>query len=447
MLFRSRYQDAAPWPSEANGSGPSLHRQIVEAYGNDPANWVAAARSPGLPYWNSGIPIITRQPQGATNMVGDPVMLSASAQGPAPLFYQWRHDGTAVWGATNSTLVMPSALMSQAGTYDLVVFNASGAVASDPAVLKLRRSAQITAQPQSQMVQPGTNVSLNVSVISYEPPVWYQWYFNGFIIPGATNAVYSISRVGMADQGGYYVAIRDGVTATNSASADLRVVIPPVILVQPLSRVETPMGGTATLSVTVSNTVTLPLSFRWRKAGISIPGAFFILNDYTSILTLTNVTNPIPMNYSVLITNIANRIGVLSANATVAAVPDSDHDGIPDAVELPWGLDENNAADAAADADGDTMSNLEEYIAGTDPHNPLSFLRVRRVALPPEVVQVEFEAVSNRTYTVEFTDNLAGGAWTNLGSVSARATNFSAFVLDAPPGGVRWYRLLTPARQ
>lgn len=447
LVDQARYQDAAPWPSGADGSGPSLHRQTMDAYGNDPANWVAAARSPGLPYWNSGIPLITQQPQGGTNMVGDPVMLSASAQGPAPLFYQWRHDGAAVWGATNSTLVMPSALMSQAGAYDLVVFNASGAATSAPAVLKLRMPAQITAQPQSQIVQPGTNVSLSVSVISYEPPVWYQWYCNGSLIPGATNAVYSIGRVGLADQGSYYVAVRDGVTATNSASADLRVVIPPVILVQPLSRVDTPMGGTATLSVTVSNTVTLPLSFRWRKAGISIPGAFFILNDYTSILTLPNVTNPIPMNYSVLVTNIANRIGVLSANATVAAVPDSDHDGIPDAVEGPWGLDAKNAADADADADDDTMTNLEEYIAGTDPKDPASYLRVGRITPLSKSVLVEFQAISNRTYTVEFTGVLAGGAWTKLGSVSARATNYPASVPDAQPGGSRWYRLLTPAHQ
>ena len=46
---------------------------------------------------------------------------------------------------------------------------------------------------------------------------------------------------------------------------------------------------------------------------------------------------------------------------------DSDGDGIPNKVELAWGLDPNNADDAKEDLDGDGFSNLEEYLAKTDP--------------------------------------------------------------------------------
>ena len=46
---------------------------------------------------------------------------------------------------------------------------------------------------------------------------------------------------------------------------------------------------------------------------------------------------------------------------------DSDKDGIPNDVEVAWGLDPNNPADAAGDLDGDGFTNLEEYLAGTDP--------------------------------------------------------------------------------
>ena len=51
---------------------------------------------------------------------------------------------------------------------------------------------------------------------------------------------------------------------------------------------------------------------------------------------------------------------------------DSDNDGIPNDVELAWGLDPNNPADAGGDLDGDGFTNLEEYVAKTDPKDPKS---------------------------------------------------------------------------
>lgn len=51
---------------------------------------------------------------------------------------------------------------------------------------------------------------------------------------------------------------------------------------------------------------------------------------------------------------------------------DTDGDRIPDKIELGWGLDPQNPADAAGDLDSDGFTNLEEFLAGTDPKDPNS---------------------------------------------------------------------------
>lgn len=49
--------------------------------------------------------------------------------------------------------------------------------------------------------------------------------------------------------------------------------------------------------------------------------------------------------------------------------PDSDNDGMPDDWETANGLNPNDPADAGQDADGDRLSNVDEFDAGTDPND------------------------------------------------------------------------------
>jgi hypothetical protein len=44
-----RYNDRAPWPVEADGTGSSLQRRTANAFADDPGNWLAAASTPGVP--------------------------------------------------------------------------------------------------------------------------------------------------------------------------------------------------------------------------------------------------------------------------------------------------------------------------------------------------------------------------------------------------------------
>ncbi|MCD6383691.1 MAG: hypothetical protein J7L88_04445, partial [Thermoplasmata archaeon] len=49
---------------------------------------------------------------------------------------------------------------------------------------------------------------------------------------------------------------------------------------------------------------------------------------------------------------------------------DKDFDGIPDEWEREHGLDPTDKNDASSDPDGDNLTNLQEYLNGTDPKNP-----------------------------------------------------------------------------
>ena len=61
---------------------------------------------------------------------------------------------------------------------------------------------------------------------------------------------------------------------------------------------------------------------------------------------------------------------LITSNSSITAIEvegDTDSDGMPDWWERKYGFARSDASDAAADADGDGLSNLAEYEAGTDP--------------------------------------------------------------------------------
>lgn len=90
---------------------------------------------------------------------------------------------------------------------------------------------------------------------------------------------------------------------------------------------------------------------------------------------------------------------------------DSDKDGMPDGWERDHGLSPNDPADAAQDKDGDGVSNLAEYRAGTDPGDPRSYLWIKSLATGEAVggVELRWGSVVSRLYSLLRTAEVAGG--------------------------------------
>src|ERR1039458_2425018 len=128
----------------------------------------------------------------------------------------------------------------------------------------------IVTQPASQTNLSGTMVSFTVTATGTQP-LSYQWNFKGTNISGATNATLLLTNLQVSQTGNYAVLVTNAYGAAASSNAVLTVLaIPPTILSQTPNQVVL-LGHTAIFSVNVSGTD--PLSYFWKRNGVTIPGA------------------------------------------------------------------------------------------------------------------------------------------------------------------------------
>jgi hypothetical protein len=91
----------------------------------------------------------------------------------------------------------------------------------------------------------------------------------------------------------------------------------------------------------------------------------------------------------------------------------------------------------------DGVSNGAEYIAGTSPTNALSYLKVEQITANGPA-SIQFYAVSNRTYTVQYKSVLSDPDWKKLAGIVAQGIDRTETVVDPAPDPKRFYRLVTP---
>ncbi|HYP54602.1 MAG TPA: immunoglobulin domain-containing protein, partial [Pyrinomonadaceae bacterium] len=177
------------------------------------------------------LPVITSQPQptNLTVQVGSNVTMSVAASGNS-LSYQWQRNGAAIGGnasATTPTLNLTNVQLSDAGSYTAVVSNASGGVNSQPVTLNVSVDPvppppAITTQPSHTNAPVGGPTSLSVAATGNG--LFYQWFKNGALLPGATGASLNFASVQVADSADYYVVVSNSSGSVTSSTAKLLVV-------------------------------------------------------------------------------------------------------------------------------------------------------------------------------------------------------------------------------
>ena len=102
-------------------------------------------------------------------------------------------------------------------------------------------------------------------------------------------------------------------------------------------------------------------------------------------------------------------VGTLMLDTNLSAVGD----GIPNGWKQQYGLDPLDPNLGGKDGDGDGMSNLQEYLAGTDPTNSSSGLRITAITQAGADVRVYFTSVGGKYYSLQRADFM-GGVWTDI---------------------------------
>jgi hypothetical protein len=175
------------------------------------------------------------------------------------------------------------------------------------------KAPHITAQPLNQTVTVGQSTSFSVSAMGIA--VGYQWQKNGAAITGATNSSYSTPVTTVTDSGSQFtVTVSNNFGSVTSNPALLTVnaaMSAPVITIQPNSQAVT-APSSAVFSAAATGTA--PMSYQWKRNGLSISGA-----SGPTYITPATSTSDNGAAFSVVISNAAG--STTSAAATLSVAP------------------------------------------------------------------------------------------------------------------------------
>lgn len=126
-----------------------------------------------------------------------------------------------------------------------------------------------------------------------------------------------------------------------------------------------------------------------------------------------------------------------AAGATWGA--DENYDGLPDDWQARyWGANPAAWPSGQVDSDGDGVFNLMEFLAGTDPRDAQSVLKLS-LSSSPQGYRLQWNTQPGQVYQVQVADRL--GAWSDYGAPRLAATNADSVAVSGP-GSSAFYRVV-----
>jgi alpha-tubulin suppressor-like RCC1 family protein len=205
-----------------------------------------------------------------------PAIFTVNAVGTPPLRYQWQLNGEIIDGATNFFYRIDRAADGDAGVYNVLVSNSRGTAVSRDAALNVQANPGVLSQSTNESTLFGSNSTFSVTVAS-PTTVFYQWYFNGARIAGATQSSLVLSNASPAAAGPYWCVISNSFSAITSAPAQLSVDFS-LLPANPMHWI----GGTVNFAAQAANSPAI--DYQWYLNGGIMDG------QTNSTLSLTNLS-------------------------------------------------------------------------------------------------------------------------------------------------------------
>lgn len=258
--------------------------------------------------------VITVQPTALKNAcTGANVSFSVTATGVG-LTYQWYKNLVSMGALYQTpTLSLNNIAAADAASYTCRVTGTCGPVQiSNPGVLTVDIPAVISTHPLPASVCFNTTHELNIVLSEGTNPA-YQWYFDndldGTFVPvgGATSQILTINTFDATEAGDYYCVVTNGCGSANSQKARLTL-IDAFNITSSIADASVCENGNKTFTIVADQ----PVTYRWMKNGIDIPGAT------TQSLILNNI--PFADNGAVYSCEVKNncKAQIVSATLTVS---------------------------------------------------------------------------------------------------------------------------------
>jgi hypothetical protein len=256
-------------------------------------------------------PSITAQSTNATQCSGSSHTFSITANGTAPLTYQWYFGNNPISSATNNTYTINSVATSDAGNYFCIVSNTCGNNQSTTKTLTVNEAPTITSQPSNANKCEGSNHTFIISAIG-TAPISFQWYHDNKPITGAITSVLQISSMDTSNAGDYYCTATNSCGNITSSTASLTVTQSPVITAESTSATQC-SGTSHTFSVTATGSS--PLTYQWYFGNTAISSA--TNNTYT----INSVAITDAGNYYCIVSNTCGTAQSSTKTLTVNEAP------------------------------------------------------------------------------------------------------------------------------
>jgi hypothetical protein len=202
-----------------------------------------------------------------------------------------------------------------------------------------------------------------------------------------------------------------------------------------------------TIGVGSPNLPTSVATFAISGNGLTIGAPTYLANAFGSGLNFISAvvsvsTNATPGMRTFTVTQAGN---VAQANGFVEilpSVPDYNFDGLDDTFQRKWFplFTATNAA-PAADPDGDAFPNSSENIAGTNPTNAASLLKIDSITNNASGATVTWRSVPGKNYQLLFRSPITNATWTAVGAPVIAAGATASKLDPATVTSNRFYRV------